>query len=101
MSAPELPPDVSAFLDWVGEMARLSGCLDWRERDRIKSDMMKVPERWTASRVPAEALRSKCLAVGLREDETRDVIDWLLRVQAGRQLRPRWIRDYRWPDDPE
>lgn len=100
MTPSALPPDVDAFMDFIGANIAASGAFVWNERDRIKSDMMLVRHRWSPSRVSAEALRRKCEAVSMTSRDADDVIDWLRRIQAGRQLRPRHIKDFRWHQDP-
>lgn len=101
MSSEILPPDVEAFMDFIGMNIAASGGFAWNERDRIKSDMMLVPTRWAASRVPADALRRKCEAVGMSTEEAGEVVDWLRKRQAGRQLRPNYDKTFRWNQDPE
>jgi hypothetical protein len=96
-----LPPDVEAFMDFIGDNIRLSGGFVWNERDRIKSDMMLMPHRWAPTRVTAEALRGECEAIGMTAEDVSEVVDWLRRRQAGRTLRPNHIRDFRWHQDPE
>ncbi|WP_330449848.1 hypothetical protein [Streptomyces anulatus] len=100
MSSPGLPPDVEAFMDFIGQNIELSGGLVWNERDRLKSDMMLVRHRWSPSRVSVDAFRSKCEGVGMSPEDVVEVVDWLRRAQAGRQLRPQHIKDFRWHQDP-
>ncbi|MFE9855626.1 hypothetical protein [Streptomyces sp. NPDC005780] len=100
MTSPDLPPDVDAFMDFIGQNIELSGDLVWQERDRLKSDMMLVPNRWAPSRVSPEAFRSKCEVVGMTSEDVAEVVDWLRRAQSGRRLRPQHIKDYRWHQDP-
>lgn len=88
-------------MDFVGMNIAASGGFAWQEHDRIKSDMMLVPDRWTAARVSTEALRAKCEAIGMDPKEVAEVADWLSKRQAGRTLRPNHIKDFRWPDDPQ
>jgi hypothetical protein len=101
MSSETLPPDVEAFMDFIGMNIAASGGFVWNERDRIKSDMTLEPARWTPARVSADAFRSKCEAVGMTAEEASEVVGWLRHHQAGRQLRPRYIKDFRWHQDPE
>lgn len=101
MSNSGLPSDVDAFMDFIGTNIAASGGFVWNERDRIKSDMMLVRHRWATHRVTPEAFRDKCLAVGMTAEEADEVTGWLRSTQAGKQLRPRWIKDFRWNQDPE
>ncbi|WP_435597020.1 hypothetical protein [Streptomyces anulatus] len=100
MSTPELPSDVEAFMDFIGQNIALSGDLVWQERGRLKSDMMLVRHRWAPDRVPLDAFRTKCEAVGMTPEEAAEVVDWVQRTQAGRRLQLRYIKDYRWPQEP-
>ncbi|MFZ4300998.1 hypothetical protein ACOZE3_24170 [Streptomyces cinereoruber] len=101
MSTPGLPPDVDKFMDYIGQNVKLSGCLAWEEKAKIKADMMNVRTRWEISRVSPDALRKKCLEIDLKDSETRDVMDWLGKVQQGRQLRPNpRYRDFKWHQEP-
>lgn len=101
MSTSALPPDVEAFMDFIGQNIELSGGLVWNERDRIKSDMMLVPRRWTSARVPVDAFRQRCEAIGMTTEDAIEVAEWLRKRQAGRTLRPNHIKDFRWHQDPE
>ncbi|MFL3869285.1 hypothetical protein LT966_22040 [Streptomyces griseobrunneus] len=100
MSNQELPPDVEAFMDFIGQNIELSGGLVWQERSRLKSDMMLVRHRWSQDRVPLDAFRAKCEAVGMTPEEVAEVADWVERARAGRRLQLRYIKDYRWPQEP-
>jgi hypothetical protein len=93
MSNSGLPADVDKIMDLIGSWAEMSGYLKWNEQAKIKADMMNVRHRWSSSRVSPEALRSKCRAVGLADDETSKVVEWLCATQEGRQLHPH--RSYR------
>lgn len=100
MSNSGLPSDVEQFMDFIGMNIKASGAFVWEERDRIKSDMMLVRDRWAPSRVPVEPLRIKCQAVGMTTEDAAEVIEWLLKAQTGGQLRPNRIKDFRWHQDP-
>lgn len=100
MSSSDLPTDVDAFMDFIGVNIKASGGLVWNERDRLKSDMMLVRQRWSSSRVPVDAFRRKYEGIGMSPEDADEVVDWLRKTQAGRRLRPNIIRDYRWPQDP-
>ncbi|TXS50138.1 hypothetical protein [Streptomyces sp. t39] len=96
-----LPSDVNGFMDFIGENITASGGLVWEERERIKCDMMLVRHRWAASRVTADALRGKCVAIGMTDDEAAMMVDWLGKAQTNRQLRTRYIKDFKWHEEPE
>ena len=101
MDASGLPNDIAAFIEWVGQNTSLyAGDLNYRERDRIKADMMNVPNRWKASRVTPSALEDKCRAVGLKDKDATEIAQWLRKRHAGRQLRPRYYKDFRFWQDP-
>ncbi|GAA2338549.1 hypothetical protein OKJ48_04745 [Streptomyces kunmingensis] len=100
MSSSDLPADVEAFMDFIGVNIKASGGLVWNERDRLKSDMMLVRQRWSPSRVSKEALRTKCEAVGMSDQETAKVVDWLQKTQSGRRLVPQHTKGFRWHQDP-
>lgn len=100
MNSLPLPPGVEAFMDYVGVNIKLSGGFVWNERDKIKSDMMRVRERWAASRVSAEALRDKCENIGMTANEADEVVDWLRKRQAGRRLVPGYDKKFQWWQDP-
>lgn len=100
MSNSGLPSDVDQFMDFIGMNIKASGAFVWNERDRIKSDMMLVRDRWAPSRVSVEPFRSKCEAVGMSAEDAAEVVDWLRKTQTGRQLRPNHIKDFRWHQDP-
>lgn len=100
MSSSGLPTDVDAFMDFIGSNIAASGDFVWNERDRIKSDMMLVRSRWSASRVSAESLRSKCEEIGMTSEDADEVVGWLRKTQEGRQLRPNHIKNFRWHQDP-
>ncbi|MFB7584646.1 hypothetical protein [Streptomyces hydrogenans] len=95
-----LPADVNNFLDFIGMNIKASGGFVWNERDRIKSDMMRERGRWSPSRVSPEALRNKCEEIGMTAEDADKVTNWLRSTQAGKQLRPRYIRDYSWHQPP-
>jgi hypothetical protein len=47
VSKTELPSSVERFLKYVAmQSAMYDNCLNYREEDRIKADMMNCPSRW-------------------------------------------------------
>ncbi|MEU9625309.1 hypothetical protein AB0D89_00590 [Streptomyces luteogriseus] len=94
-----LPADVQEFMDHIGQNVKMSGHLAWEEKAKIKEAMMDYRDRWSRSRVTPEALKEKCLQVGMRDDETRLVLDWLDKAQKGKRLIPSRRIGLRWPGD--
>ncbi|MGG7466211.1 hypothetical protein [Plantibacter sp. YIM 135347] len=95
-----LPPSVADIIEFVGGAAAGYGHLKWNEEAMLKADMMNVWQRW--SRVDSSALAAKCRAVGLTQEETAEIIDWLKRRQQGRRLVPeKTYRDFRFRQEPE
>ena len=100
MTNSNLPTDVDEIMDFLGQQAEMSGYFKWNEEHKLKGDMRNMAHRWAPSRVPAEALRSKCLAVGLSDEDTAKVLDLLGKVQSGRRLIPRpEYRDFRFKQE--
>lgn len=94
--ADTLPSDVEKVLTYI---ARTAGAyrnrLQSHEVAKLKSDMMRVPHRWTPDRAPVRVVRAKCLELGMTEADTETVIDLLSKTQAGRRLVPnRFYRDF-------
>ncbi|MEV0480063.1 hypothetical protein AB0I69_05490 [Streptomyces sp. NPDC050508] len=98
MNSTGLPADVNEFMDDIAMNVKQSGCLAWEEKAKIKEAMMDYRDRWSRSRVTPEALREKCLQIGMRDDETRLTMDWLNKTQNGRQLNPSRRIGLRWPE---
>jgi hypothetical protein len=101
MSNSGLPADVDEIMDLIGSWAEMSGFFKWNEQAKIKADMMNVRHRWSSSRVSPEAIRSKCQAIGLVDDETAKIVEWLRATQEGRRLSPHSAyRDFRFKQEP-
>ncbi|WP_141743750.1 hypothetical protein [Streptomyces agglomeratus] len=98
MNNPGLPADVNKFMDDIGRHVKLSGCLVWQEKAKIKEAMMDYRDHWSRPLVTPEALREKCLQIGMREDETRLVMDWLNKTQNGGILIPKRRIGLKWPE---
>ncbi len=96
----QLPVDVEEIMDYIGEAAKMSGYLKWNEEAKLKADMMNVRHRWV-SRVSEEALRRKCRAVDLTDEETTKILEYLRKTQEGRRLVPhRAYRTFRFNQEP-
>ncbi len=98
-----LPADVAQIIEHVAAWAAgYDTGLKWNEEAKLKADMMNVRHRWSRRRVDLRALRAKCLAEGLSEEETARIVDWVKRTQEGRRLVPqRGYRDFRFNIEPE
>ncbi|OBH85201.1 hypothetical protein A5680_07810 [Mycobacterium sp. E2989] len=84
-----MPADLELILDYIAMMARGYGNrLKWNEVAKLKSDMMKVPRRWTPERAPVALVEARCLELGMTREDTATVIDLLWKTQAGRRLIP-------------
>jgi hypothetical protein len=97
MVSAELPDDLNQILEYIAMMAKVySSGLKWNEVAKLKSDMMKVRERWAPHRAPVQAVRVKCLESGMSAQDTDTVIDLLRKTQAGKRLVPqRTYRDFK------
>jgi hypothetical protein len=102
MGTSSLPGDVDDIIKLTGMWVKMSGgFFAWQEQSKIKADMMNERSRWNRSRVTADALRDRCLAVGLTAEDTAKIVDWLEKTQAGKRLVPeRAYRDFRFKPPP-
>jgi hypothetical protein len=50
--------------------------------------MMEVPERWTPERAPVDAVKATCLEAGMTEPDTKTIVEFLRKRQAGKRLVP-------------
>jgi hypothetical protein len=79
-------PKIVKFL--AGWARGYNNRLKWNEEAKLKSDMMEVPERWTPERAPVDAVKAACLEAGMTEQDTKTVVDFLRKRQAGKRLVP-------------
>ena len=94
MVSAKLPDDINQIIEYLAEAAKgYHTGLKWNEEAKLKSDMMKVRERWTSHRAPIDAVKAKCVEAGLWDEDTATIIDLLRKTQAGKRLVPR--RSYR------
>ncbi|MDF2506710.1 MAG: hypothetical protein K0Q52_569 [Microbacterium sp.] len=87
--APEaLPNGVDGILEHIASMAAgYSSGLKWNEEDKLKSDMMRRPDRWAP--VTVEQVRAKCRALGMRGEDVDTIAGFLQRRKEGRRFNVR------------
>src|SRR5271163_740295 len=89
MNLAKLPEDINRIVDYLAGAAKgYGGKMQSDEVAKLKSDMMQMRGRWNVHRVSGAALRTKCRAAGLLEEDAALVIDLLRKVQAGGHLVP-------------
>lgn len=89
---PELPPDVAGIAEHLAEWARgYNNHLKWDEQAKFKADLMNASLRWRG--VSPTSFAAKLRNQGMREEDIKELVDWLSRAQAGRRLVPH--RSYR------
>ncbi|MGC5225305.1 hypothetical protein ACPW96_22295 [Micromonospora sp. DT81.3] len=96
----QLPASVDSIIERFGRWT--AGYGPWRRNAlaKLKGDMTNVRQRWL--HVNPVQLAEKCRNVGLTEDETAEIVDWVRRVQRGRRLvARRSYRHFRFAAPPE
>lgn len=84
---PDLPPDVADIAEHLAEWARgYNNHLKWNEQSKFKADLMNARPRWRG--VSPSSFAAKLKNEGMREEDVRELVDWLTRAQAGRRLVP-------------
>ena len=93
----KLPNGIDGVLEYLAEMAAGYGNhLKWNEVAMLKADLMNVRHRWIG--VPVEAISERCLALGMRQEDVKEIKDLVIKAQAGRRLVPqRSYRDHKFP----
>ncbi|MCL2807685.1 MAG: hypothetical protein FWD27_05965 [Coriobacteriia bacterium] len=92
-SKTELPSSVERFLTYVAmQSAMYDNCLNYRESDRIKADMMNCPSRWRG--LTADQIRAGCLVLGMTEEDADQIAYFRQRVIDGHKLRPKYYKDF-------
>ena len=87
-----LPQHVNKILEYLAMTAQGYGNhLKWNEEAKLKADLMNVKSRWRG--VSVSAVRDRCRALGMREEDITLIVDLVTRAQAGRRLVPQ--RSYR------
>lgn len=89
-----IPEDIEHILEYTAEMAKGYGnALKWNEIAKLKSDMMKHLDRWKL--VTPSQVKSKCLSLGMTDDDATEISDMLKKRLDGRKLVPhRTYRDF-------
>ena len=83
--AETLPTDIVKILEFLASMARgYSNRLKWNEEAMLKADLMNSRGYWLG--IPAPAIRAKCAALGMRQEDVDLVADLVTRAQQGRRL---------------
>ena len=87
----DLPDDIKKIVKSLAGWARgYNNRLKWNEEAKL-SDMMEVPERWTPERAPVDAVKAACLEAGMTEQDTKTIVDFLRKRQAGNGWCPRGL----------
>lgn len=85
--ADKLPNGILDILAYLADMAKGYGNhLKWNEIDKLKGDLMNARQRWQG--VPVEAITERCLALGMRPEDVREVAQLVTKAQSGRRLIP-------------
>ena len=92
-SKTELSSSVERFLTYVAmQSAMYDNCLNYRECDKIKADMMNCPSRWKG--LTADQIRDGCLVLGMTIKDADLIAFFRQRVIDGHKLRPKHYRDF-------
>jgi hypothetical protein len=84
----DIPPGVDQILRYLAEKARGYGNrLKWNEVAKLKSDLMLVRERWSG--IEAAAILRRCVQLGMRGQDARDIAQFVDHRQRGGRLVPR------------
>jgi len=82
-----MPKDIEKILEHIALMARgYDNRMKWNEEAKLKSDMMRRMDRWRL--VTTGQIRSKCLALGMRNEDVEIICDMHSRRLRGRRLVP-------------
>ena len=98
----DLPNGIPEILEYLATMARgYDNHLKWNEVAELKADLMNVRHRWAG--VSVDSIRARCLDLGLRTEDVREIVELVAKAQAGRRLVPQaTYRNFRFrqPVDP-
>jgi hypothetical protein len=98
----DLPNGIAEILEYLA--TRASGYDNhqkWNEVAQLKADLMNVRQRWIG--VSVDSIRARCLELGLRTEDVREIVELVAKAQAGRRLVPQaTYRNFRFqqPVDP-
>lgn len=97
----ELPNGIDDILDHLAEMAAGYGNhLKWNEVAKLKADLMNVRHRWLG--VSVQTITTRCLELGMREEDVQEIKELVVKAQSGRKLIPqKSYRDFRFRPDIE
>lgn len=91
----ELPNGIDGILEYLAEMAAGYGNhLKWNEVAMLKGDLMNVRHRWTG--VSVQQIADRCLELGMRLEDAKEIKELVAKAQAGARLVPqKSYRDHR------
>lgn len=95
MTQHDLPPDIVTILEHLARWARgYDNHLKWNEEAKLKADLMNSRAQWLG--FSAAAVRTKCSALGMREEDANLIAGLVSKAQAGKRLIPKQsYRDFR------
>lgn len=95
----ELPNGIDGILEHLAEMAAgYANHLKWNEVAKLKADLMNVRHRWLGVSVPT--ITTRCLELGMRQEDVQEIRDLVVKAQSGRKLIPqKSYRDFRFRPD--
>jgi hypothetical protein len=87
ITQPGLPSDVAGIAEHLAQWARgYNNHLKWNEQAKFKADLMNARPRWQG--VSPASFAAKLRDEGMREEDVKELADWLTRAQEGRRLVP-------------
>jgi hypothetical protein len=91
----KLPNGIDGILEYLGEMAAgYRNHPKWNEVAMLKADLMNVRQRWTG--VSVQQIADRCLELGMRAEDVREIKQLVTKAQAGARLVPqKSYRDHR------
>lgn len=97
----ELSPSVSRIAEHLAAMAQgYDNHLKWNEQAKFKADLINARQRW--ARVTPAVFAARLRTEGMREEDIAELVEWLVKAQAGRRLAPqRTYRDFVFNPPPE
>ncbi|MDR2672431.1 MAG: hypothetical protein LBC35_03925 [Coriobacteriales bacterium] len=93
VSKTEMPSSIERFLEYVAMQSAVYGnCLNYREENRIKADMMNCPSRWKG--LTADQIRNGCLVLGMTKEDADQIAHFRQRVIDGHKFRPKYDKKF-------